>query len=231
MKAPQRTPPIFALAVPGPAITAPRDGRPLNQTKDALFIAVLHERSRATGWVVGEVGADGVRHYQSCAAPADGQARHAGPLYLSTKTLRRRLVHSSGLFHFRLMYQRPKPPDGMTLVASELICEGGEWCPTKAASFYLEVLNPPVQIGQPDALITQIRTEPLFSWCDLNAPEPAKAVYNGDWACPNCGIIPSTTGEWRSTLESWAIGAGRAFEFRLCVTCHLVFERRLVVMN
>ena len=229
MKAPQT--PSFALAVPGTSVTAPRDGRPLNQTKDALFIAVLHERSRATGWLVGEMGQDGVRHYQTCPPPADPQSRKGGPIYLATKTLRRRLVQNSGLFDFRRLFEQPSPNGAAITVMDEPMTEGGEWKPTAAAEMYFSCIVKPIHLGQPDMMIAEVPTTPLFSWCDLTTESPAVAVNCGDWVCPHCGVISARKGIWRSPLKTWAIKCGRAYEYKFCVACVLVFDCRLAARN
>lgn len=228
---PTAPPPPFKLAVPGPSITAPRDGRPLNRTQDDLFLAVLLERSRSTGWVVGTQGLAGKLIYQACPAPADSQARRGGPIYLSTKTLRRRLVQDSTLFAIRRMCQQPTPNGASLSVANYDLTQNGSWSAPEFGTIYFSHLTPPIILGQPDLLISRLPTTPLFSWCDLNAPEPATAVQGGDWICPNCGIISATHGIWSSPPKTWAIRCGRAYHYQLCVTCLLVFGRQLAARN
>lgn len=231
MKTRSTPPPTFALAVPGQGVTAPRDGRPLNQTRDALFVAVLHERSRATGWIQGLVEADGVRHYRPCQPPEAPQASKGGPLYLSTKTLRRRLVQNSGLFDFRRLLQQPSPMGAKISVVGYDLTANESWQPTENAELYFSCISKPILLGQPDMMIAELPTTPLFSWCDLTAESPAIAVHCGDWICPHCGIISSTFGLWSSPPQTWAMQCGRAYDYTLCVTCLLVFDRRLAARN
>jgi len=226
-----KPPPSYALSVPGSAVTAPRDGQPLNRTKDELFLAVLFERSRATGWVVGEPNPGGQRSYHACEPPATPQARRGGPIYLSTKTLRRRLVRDSLLFAFRRFCQQPTPKGATMRVVNGSITQRDAWCPDDFVETYFSVLTPPVVLGEPDALIAGLTTTPLFSWCDLNAPEPATAVNGGDWICPNCGIMSATHGVWSSPPETWAKLCGRSYRYTLCVTCLLAFDIQLAVRN
>jgi len=224
-------PPPYKLAVPGPAVTAPRDGKPLNRTQDELFLAVLMERSRATGWVVGTPDPDGQRSYQACPPPADPQSRRGGPLYLSTKTLRRRLVQNSTLFAIRRFCQQPTPNEASLSITDHTLTQNGVWNPTEFGGFILTMLTPPIELGKPDPLINRLPTTPLFAWCDLNAPEPATAAQGGDWICPNCGIMPATHGGWISPPKTWAIKCGRAYHYKLCVTCYLAFDCRLAARN
>lgn len=231
MKARQTPPPSFALAVPGPSITAPRDGRPLNQTRDRLFVAVLHERSRATSWIQGVVEGDGIRHYHACPPPLAPQATKGGPLYLSTKTLRRRLVQNSGLFDFRRLLQQPTPKGATISVAGYDLTANEVWQPSEFAELLISCISKPILLGQPDRIIAELPTTPLFSWCDLTAESPSVAVNCGDWICPHCGIISSTHGLWSSPPQTWAMRCGRAYDFTLCVTCLLVFDRRLSARN
>jgi len=228
---PTPTPPPYKLAVPGPTTTAPRDGLPLNRTQDDLFLAVLMERSRATGWVVGAQGPDGNRTYEACPPPADPQSRRGGPVYLSTKTLRRRLVQDSTLFAIRRFCQQPTPNGASLSVADYDLTQNGNWGAPEFGAIYLSLLTPPIELGKTDPLIRRLPATPLFSWCDLNASEPATAVHGGDWICPNCGIISATHGIWSSPPETWAIRCGRAYQYQLCVTCLLVFSRQLAARN
>lgn len=228
---PTPSPLTYQLVVPGPSITAPRDARPLNQTRDALFVAVLHERSRTTGWIQGVVEEDGVRHYHVCPPPADPQSRSGGPVYLSTKTLRRRLVQDSGLFAFRRLCQQPTPGGATMSVVGYDLTVDGVWMPDEFVEQYFSSISKPILLGQPDRIIAELPTTPLFSWCDLTAESPAIAVNGGDWICPHCGIISATHGSWSSPPEAWARRCGRAIEYKLCVTCLLVFDRRIAARN
>lgn len=227
----QHRPPPYAASVPGPSITAPRDGVPLNQSRDVLFLAVLHERSRATGWVVGERGLDGIRHYHACPPPADPQGRKGGPVYLSSKTLRHRLVRRSGLFDIRVMCQDDKPPGGNLTIGTYRLCRDGKWDVDENMKWYLECAQPLIEIGSPDVMITSLPTMPLFSWCDLTAPEPAKAVNGGDWVCPNCGLLSTVEAVWTSPARTWAGNCGRCITHTLCVVCLLKLDSRRTAMN
>jgi hypothetical protein len=196
-----------------------------------LFLAVLLERSRATGWVVGTPGSAGKLSYQACPAPADPQARRGGPIYLSTKTLRRRLVQDSTLFAIRRMCQQTTPNDASISVTDHTLTQDGVWSPTDFASLMLTVLTPSIELGKPDPLISRLPTTPLFSWCDLNAPEPATAFQGGDWICPNCGIMPATHCTWSSPPRTWATKCGCAYSYKVCVTCYLAFDCHLAARN
>jgi hypothetical protein len=109
-------------------------------------------------------------------------------------------------------------------VVNGSITQRDAWCPDDFVETYFSVLTPPVVLGEPDALIAGLTTTPLFSWCDLNAPEPATAVNGGDWICPNCGIMSATHGVWSSPPETWAKLCGRSYRYTLCVTCQLALS-------
>lgn len=221
---PSPRPPFYQLAVPGPAITAPRDGLPLQQTSDSLFLAVLHERSRSTGWVIGEGGGDGQRSFQPCRPPADPSLKRRDSLFVSCKHLRRLLVFTSPFFAFRRLCQQPTPNGASLSVADHALTQDGAWSPTDFGGFYLTMLTPPIGLGQPDALIRELSTQPLFSWCDLTAAEPATAVHGGDWICPNCGIISATHGSWCRPPPPGTSGGGQSYTYQLCVTCLITFD-------
>lgn len=127
--------------------------------------------------------------------------RQSGPHYLSAKALRQRLVKESGLFDFRLLCQKASPGGAAIHLGDIALTKGLAWSLDDSAKSRLSSLASPIDLGQPDRLIAELHSTPLFASCDLTADEPAVAVNDGDWICTQCGIVSSTDGHWSSPPE------------------------------
>jgi len=220
-------------SVPGPQVVAPRDDCPLHQTADVLFVAVLLERSRATGWVKLERGPTGARSFLPCAAPDLAQTpaapgeRKGQPEYFKTSSIRRILRRNSGLFCLRDACSGEEPPGETLSVGSRILCAKNEWLVDSGTADYLASRNPPIRIGEPEVVARQLVKEPWFSWCDLSDPEPASVNDSSRVICPRCGIQSPEVGTTISPSWTWARRCGQAFASLHCPVCLLEITSRL----
>jgi len=143
----------YFFFVPGPVFLTPRDFKDLQHTDDYLFIAVLIERSRLSGWLNGE-------------RPAEIPDHH-----YSAKILRRILVRKRSFWILRTYLQNPTAPNLNIFIDGQTICSEGKW---KNSAFIkrLRSLRHPIEQGQSDELLNNLHNQRFYSWCDLAQPEP-----------------------------------------------------------
>jgi len=161
--------PLF-FTVPGPQCLSPRDHDTIGRTKDYLFLAVLIERSRATGWIKAERQADGTTHCKPAPQPQIVQGKGL-PLCYATKTLRRILSQKRDLWILRRYIQNEKAPTETITIGGKTLCKEGKWQP-RALRHQLRALHRPIEIGKPDPFLASLHAQSFFSWCDLLSPQP-----------------------------------------------------------
>ena len=156
--------------VPGPDCISPRDGRSIERTDDYLFIAVLIERSRRTGWLKGESLPNACHQYMPT-PPLEPSKEHIPPHHYSTKTLRRILVRKCHFWNLRLHIQNVTAPTTTISIGGRNLCSEGKW---QRNDFRrrLSVLLHPIKIGVPDPLLANLHANQFFKWCDLTQAEP-----------------------------------------------------------
>lgn len=159
----------LAKSVPGSLCLRTRDGLDLHKTKDLLFLAVLVERSRPSGWVK-RVTAEQGWEFLPAVAPEGSQTKGAPPYY-STKSLRKRLNTGTNLWQFRRLCESPSPPDvGMSIEGKTLYAKG-KWT-LQNADAPLSQLKHPLnreEVPHKNSGLAQLR---FFEWCDLGMETP-----------------------------------------------------------
>jgi hypothetical protein len=157
--------------VPGPECLTPRDGKTIERTDDYLFIAVLIERSRPTGWVKAERNPESAPQFILFAPPPEIIKGKTHPHLYATKTLRKILVRNRDLWILRTYLQNPTAPSLNITIDGHIICSEGKWH-SNAFTKRRPSLRHPIAMGQPDELLTNLHAQRFYSWCDLTQPEP-----------------------------------------------------------
>ena len=158
------------FAVPGPDCLSPRDGSTVERTDDYLFIALLIERSRTTGWIKAEYQPGDTPDYLPVPPPEIIQGKGL-PRYYATKTLRRLLTHKRDLWILRRYIQNEKAPSVSISIGEHTLCRDGKW-QRNALRKQFNALRHPIEIGKPDSLLAGLHAQSFFSWCDLTQPQP-----------------------------------------------------------
>ena len=143
----------YFFYVPGPVFLTPRDFKDIQHTDDYLFIAVLIERSRLSGWLNGE------------------RPPEISPNHYSAKNLRKILVRKRNFWILRTFLQNPVAPPSTIKIDGRTICSEGKWHNT-AFIKRLSSLRHPIAMGQPDELLANLHAQRFYSWCDITQPEP-----------------------------------------------------------
>ncbi|MFO1437590.1 MAG: hypothetical protein U1F81_04655 [Verrucomicrobiaceae bacterium] len=240
--------------VPSDDCLAPRDGKYIERSIDYLFIAVLVERSRESGWIKHEKGEDKSFQYVT-SRPPDITPGHAVPHYYATKTLRRLLTRQLNMWRLRLLIQNATPPPHSIKIAGHLICAEGSWRNGDGKKA-LASMRHPIEIGREDSFIASLHKQRFFSWRDLLQPfclfsepsrmnvdehelTPLKCSRHGEThffhqlICPIDGpVVPIEVNE-SSPAITWEDMCGRAYTTLHCPHClaALFKQRSPRVMN
>jgi len=159
----------LAKSVPGSSSLRPRDGLDLHKTKDLLFLAVLLERSRQSGWVKRLTSEQGWE-FIPAAAPEGPQTKGTPP-YHSTKSLLRIVHTETNLWQFRRLCESSSPPDVGMSIEGKTLHSTGKWT-LQNADATLSKLKHPLIRRQGSDENGGLRHLRFFEWCDLTMEAP-----------------------------------------------------------
>lgn len=246
----------WLFRAPGSDCLKPRDGKYIERSEDYLFLAVLVERSRESGWVKFEKNPDSTFCYVP-SPPPDAPAGQATPHHYSTRMLRRLLSRRLELWWLRVLIQNEMPPPSSITIQGSLLCEGGKWHKRGWKQKFFRMRHP-LEIGKIDAFLAGLHTQQFFTGCDLRQVLDLQCVTNplrsegGKLArpiikggetgylekseqliCPVDGLVVPIEVFHSSPASAWRNLCGRSYASLHCPECLAVLyrEKRPRVMN
>ncbi len=197
-------PKTFYSSPPAPDEHKPRDGAPLRKTQDVLFLALMLEGCRKTGWMETTLDASG---QQSCRViPKPTTSAVKGQQFWKMKTLKKALFDHE-FWEVRRLRRRP---DGHRIK----IPRG-------------HVLKFPMRRGADPLLSSETWSEHFHSWANVED----LVVKPGELLCPLCGPMPPLVVPVTSPSETWSMACGRSYHFYCCSGCLGAFDHDLAMMS